>query len=357
MKRVTISHLLHRHEYRVKSDHTCLNCNAITSGNYCHNCGQETHLHHASLREFLHEFIGHYVALEGRLWGTLGRLLFRPGALTNEYIRGRRVRFVQPLRLYLTLSLIFFALLRLNGNALEAEEPAPASVAELTPEARAKLPADKLAEVDAALRVAAKQQEKRKEKAARKAAEQAAAAADAKPAAAEAQPDENEMENLSDLKVGDRSVGQWLTKVPGLHTGVEHFEKQSIEEKGKILSESFYHYAPYAIFCMMPVFAFFLKVLYLGSGRRFGEHLLFALHTNAFAFAVLSLTCLPIGGFLKFVIWIWLLGYLPWAMRRVYHKSRFGTGWRWLTLMACYMITLGISFLVVVGAGVVTASH
>jgi hypothetical protein len=364
MKRVTISHPFIRHEYRVNPDqhtsipgHACPNCDSITSGNYCSNCGQETHLHHASLREFLHEFIGHYVALEGRLWGTLGRLLFRPGALTNEYIRGRRVRFVQPLRLYLTLSLIFFALLRLNGNALEAEseKPVPASVAELTPEARAKLPADKLAEVDAALRVAARQEEKRKEKAARKAAAKAAEA-DAKPAGADAKPDED-MEELSDLKVGSRSVGQWLTAVPGLHTGVENFEKQSIEEKGKILSESFYHYAPYAIFCMMPVFALFLKVLYLGSGRRFGEHLLFALHSNAFAFAVLSLTCLPIGGFLKFVLWIWLLGYLPWAMVRVYHKSRFGTAWRWLTLMACYMITLGLSFLVVVGAGVVASSH
>jgi hypothetical protein len=43
---------------------------------------------------------------------------------------------------------------------------------------------------------------------------------------------------------------------------------------------AFYSYVPYAIFCMMPLFALYLKVLYLGSGRRFGEHLLFALHTQ-----------------------------------------------------------------------------
>lgn len=49
------------------TDHTCRNCGATTSGNYCANCGQETRLHAPSFGEFMHEFIGHYVALEGRL--------------------------------------------------------------------------------------------------------------------------------------------------------------------------------------------------------------------------------------------------------------------------------------------------
>jgi hypothetical protein len=36
---------------------------------------------------------GRYVALDGRLWRTLGALLFRPGFLTREYLAGRRRRF------------------------------------------------------------------------------------------------------------------------------------------------------------------------------------------------------------------------------------------------------------------------
>jgi membrane-anchored protein YejM (alkaline phosphatase superfamily) len=62
------------------------------------------------------------------------------------------------------------------------------------------------------------------------------------------------------------------------------------------------HYAPYAIFCLMPVFALFLKVLYLGSGRRFGEHMLFALHTNAFAFLMFSVILLAHFGLLQFAV-------------------------------------------------------
>jgi len=104
-------------------------------------------------------------------------------------------------------------------------------------------------------------------------------------------------------------------------------------------------YAPYAIFCLMPVFALLLKILYLGSGRLFGEHMLFALHANAFAFFIYSLMLLinvaPVG----FLLWIWLLAYLPWAMRRVYHASRFGTFWRWALLMSCFSLAIALAVL------------
>jgi len=83
---------------------------------YCPGCGQEAVLHAASMREFIHEFIGHYVALEGPLWRSLWALLFQPGRLTLEYFAGRRRRFVQPLRLYLSLSFVFFIALHLVGH-------------------------------------------------------------------------------------------------------------------------------------------------------------------------------------------------------------------------------------------------
>ncbi|WP_300749508.1 hypothetical protein [Janthinobacterium sp.] len=62
-------------------DSACHNCGTDAQGNFCHDCGQATTLHMPSAREFLHEFIAHYVALEGKLWRTLAMLLFRPGAL------------------------------------------------------------------------------------------------------------------------------------------------------------------------------------------------------------------------------------------------------------------------------------
>ncbi len=85
----------------------CRNCGAPAGGKYCPECGQETAPHPPTAREFLHEFVGHYVALEGALWRTLAKLA-RPGALTLEYFAGRRRRYVLPVRLYLTASIVFF---------------------------------------------------------------------------------------------------------------------------------------------------------------------------------------------------------------------------------------------------------
>lgn len=354
---------------------TCPNCEAVVSGHFCANCGQEAILHHASTREFLHEFVGHYVALEGKLWGTVMRLLFRPGALTLEYIRGRRVRFVQPLRLYLTLSLLFFAIMKFSGgfslntqdndkpetavassaadiarNAAKVQEKASEKIKPLTPEeVRGKTAAEaaiddmqkdfKLEESSAAISEAerkAKRNEKREEKAGEK-----------------ADGAEDGDNNNFDFNVLGKD-SDFLNRWPALKHKWQAFEDLPGSEKGKVFTEGFYHYAPYAIFCLMPVFALFLKVLYLGSGKRFGEHLLFALHTNAFAFFIYSVILLVPSAFVGFVLWCWLLGYLPWAMRRVYGGSRWGVFFRWGTLMTFYSMAVGLAILLSMLGGIMS---
>ena len=294
-------------------DQICPNCHSATSGNYCQHCGQENHLHPASAREFLHEFVGHYVAAENKLWGTMGRLLFRPGALTLEYIRGRRVRFVQPLRLYLTLSVLFFALLKFtNGFEIKEKPVAKDAVAQQV------------------------QQELDKE------------FKQGKEPVAEHEDEHEE----------DADQNEFYAKLPpALVTRLKHFEGLPNEKKSDILAEGLYHYAPMAMFVMLPLFALYLKILYLGTGKRYGEHLLFSLHTNAFAFAIFTVM-LPLKfAFLRFVLWLWVIGYLPWAMRRVYQKGRFGTIWRWLVLMFVHSITMAIGLLGATAAGILAAGH
>ncbi|MQA41920.1 DUF3667 domain-containing protein [Rugamonas aquatica] len=358
---------------------TCPNCEAVVSGHFCANCGQEAILHHASTREFLHEFVGHYVALEGKLWGTVMRLLFRPGALTLEYIRGRRVRFVQPLRLYLTLSLLFFAIMKFSGgfalngqdndkpetavatsavdiarNAAKVQEKTSEKLKPLTPEEqRGKAAAEaaiedmqkdfKLEESSAATR-AAERKERRKEKRSEKARQIEKDTVDGK--------DDDDDDNLN-VSLLDKE-GDFLNRWPTLKHKWQAFEDLPSGEKGKVFTEGFYHYAPYAIFCLMPVFALFLKVLYLGSGKRFGEHLLFALHTNAFAFFIYSVILLVPSAFVSFVLWCWLLGYLPWAMRRVYGGSRWGVFFRWGTLMTFYSMAVGLAILLSMLGGIMS---
>ncbi|MFQ5634318.1 MAG: DUF3667 domain-containing protein [Gammaproteobacteria bacterium] len=97
---------------------SCLNCNATLSGRYCHECGQAAHVRGLSMRELLNEFVNEIYYLESRTWRSLLPLLFRPGRITDEYLGGRRARYVTPLRLYLTASVLFFVVAAITGNTL-----------------------------------------------------------------------------------------------------------------------------------------------------------------------------------------------------------------------------------------------
>ena len=92
---------------------TCDNCHAQVQGMYCSQCGQSIE---STLKYFwtvvLH-ILEDVFSFDSRANRTLFPLMFKPGFLTNEYIAGRRVHYVPPLRLYLFVSIVFFISLKL----------------------------------------------------------------------------------------------------------------------------------------------------------------------------------------------------------------------------------------------------
>jgi hypothetical protein len=92
----------------------CFNCSAHLDGRYCANCGQAADSHMPSAMQFVHQTIESVTHADSRLWRTLKLLWLRPGQLTLEYIEGRRVAFLPPVKLYFVFSVIFFALVSLS---------------------------------------------------------------------------------------------------------------------------------------------------------------------------------------------------------------------------------------------------
>src|SRR5580765_6839550 len=88
----------------------CANCGAPRAGPFCHTCGQKAASRNISLHDFFHEAFHEFAHVDNKILRTLRLLLTKPGDLTREFLSGRRQRYVPPLRLYLTCSLIFFAL-------------------------------------------------------------------------------------------------------------------------------------------------------------------------------------------------------------------------------------------------------
>jgi len=96
----------------------CANCGGGISARFCGDCGQSRHDHSRSMFEILRELFEHHLFLDGKMMMTLAALLLRPGMLTRAFIEGRRVRFVSPIRLYLFASFAFFLALWISGFAM-----------------------------------------------------------------------------------------------------------------------------------------------------------------------------------------------------------------------------------------------
>lgn len=320
----------------------CRSCGEKVSGNFCAACGEAVRLHVPSAVEFLHEFVGHFVALEGKLWKTLQLLILRPGQLTLEFLGGRRVPFIAPLRLYLTLSLVFFALIKffsvelpyvaLDNDAIgvtyshsvpSQTEPGKTQMATMNFTVHEK-----------------------------------------KSPGAQITRGQSARPDLSDdIRNSLAMVGRINLK--WMHN-LQEFISETDEKKGAILNHGFLAYLPYMLIGALPLFALYLKLIYRDAGRRYGEHLVFALYTNSFAFLLAALMILTPGSigwavfgtmmgqstyisawdYLQLVPFVCLVAYLPIALRRVYGGSHLANGVRWLALMSAHLFVIGLATII-----------
>src|SRR6185437_15164674 len=78
----------------------CANCAASLGGEYCAQCGERRlHPDEHTLRHIVGEWFEAFSHGEGRLLVSLRTLLLKPGELTREYFRGRRVPYARPVAL------------------------------------------------------------------------------------------------------------------------------------------------------------------------------------------------------------------------------------------------------------------
>ena len=94
----------------------CANCGAPLHGPFCAQCGQAVRPLDPPVRHFAAEFAQELLDVDGRVPRSLRRLFFSPGFLTREYLAGRRVPWLTPLRLYLLASVAVFGVLAMVGD-------------------------------------------------------------------------------------------------------------------------------------------------------------------------------------------------------------------------------------------------
>lgn len=278
----------------------CANCGAAVNGKYCAACGQRRHHAMHSTWHFLQEAAEDLTHADSRLWRTLAALLARPGFLTREFLDGRRVSYLPPVRLYLVLSVIYFLILALIPQTVDNRVRfAEVSGSRIT--VHPVLPgATQSAPIDAA--------------------------------------------SAKRFCASFPDGGAWAA---WLRPRVEANCLAMMSDNGQHLRAAMLHNAGRAMFLLLPLLALVMKVLYRRPPRHYVEHLLFFVHNHSFLFLTLGIYALLTGvgpawlrTALHPLLWIYIAVYFYVSMLRVYGQRWLATALK-LGMLSCAYVVLG----------------
>ena len=327
---------------------SCLNCGQPldTSEIYCHHCGQVNSTKRLTFEDFFEEFFSGIFAYDSRLYRTLRALLFKPGKISKDYIEGKRQRYANPYKFYLSVSIIFFILwgmtFEFGGNetlpttksltekAIDQDSVTTYMVMDLLNEDLREKSIEEVHIPEAHLDTQGFWQRSRKK--AEIFAKYYSLTENANPTSA-----------LASLEYRNSFYNSWLYEKV---TDAMHFDSAVFGSYvlGKL---------PFIIFFFLPIFALFIWLLYVRRSYTYMEHLIFTFHNQTVLFVVFGTGWL----FDYFANSNWgmtlaglgFLVYLYKAMRHFYRQGRVKTFLKFLILNGLFfilaMLALGFSIL------------
>lgn len=398
----------------------CENCGSVLQGHYCHVCGQHAHSPLRNLAHAVEEVFESFWHLDGRIFRTV-RDLFVPGRVAAGYLAGHRVRYVAPLRLFVIISLLTFFIGKVvlhidkdavfdstgapsapfeldadpapqTGTGAAAGTAAPASSPATLAEAAAA-PKRDLTTIDAVIADRNRQLGEFKREAlesdggwlltplsgtVQSGIDDGARSRMRKLGASEAEIDlamaraDLELEKAEAASktaaaaVDDADAG-WISRWMKKRGDRFMRNSEAMRENPDEFIRLFLGAVPGGLFLLVPLFALFLKVMYLGSGRGYLEHLVVALYSHAFLLASLlvlfvlsGLTGLApaastwpevVTGIVAFGLFFSVPAYLLVMQKRVYGQRWWVTVVKFLVIGNVYTVLLTCALLYAVIAG------
>ncbi|HEU0223914.1 MAG TPA: DUF4286 family protein [Steroidobacteraceae bacterium] len=298
---------------------TCLDCGAPVPGAHCARCGQAADVHVLSMKEVAGDVTHSLLHLDSRVWRTLRLLLRRPGELTREFVAGRHQRYLPPFRLYLAISILFFALnallpgtdiVKLNDSGRESR----ASIAVMAPEElRRELAAEGILPAD-----------------------DGQAGSDTR----RCQVEFSDNPAFDDI---ERSLTNACRKI--------------LADDGKRFAQQFATTAPKLMFLFLPLMAAVALLFYRRPRRLYAEHLVLFLHNHSFTFILLAVTDVidalaglkppytTLIGTANLPLYLFLPYYVFRSMRVVYGEGRLRTSLKFAAIAVIYLVLLGLTML------------
>jgi hypothetical protein len=269
--------------YRKEKD--CLNCGAYVAEHYCPHCGQANIELHVPVWSFSVHLLADFFHFDSKFFRTLLPLVAKPGFLTKEFLSGHRRSYLDPIRLYIFVSVIYFALAFTGSDPASAEtKPISGAIA---------VPAD-------SLRISKYEFEIN----------------------------------------GSREDTTWLER---------RFQQKLAEAGGdggqykEQVLNTFMNTLPKLMFILLPLFALIVKLFYFR--RHYVDHALLSLHVHTAAFmALIADELFDKAGFTDFT-WIaalYIMVYFFISLRNVYARSYRFTLFAWTGIGLIYMICVSV---------------
>jgi hypothetical protein len=109
--------------HKEREEKVCLNCGtAPLHDRYCHHCGQENVPPKQSVWHLATHVFNDITHFDGKFFSTMKMLLLRPGYLSGAYLRGQRTSYLDPIRMYLFISTLFFVFAHYcGGNSMQMD--------------------------------------------------------------------------------------------------------------------------------------------------------------------------------------------------------------------------------------------
>jgi len=332
----------------------CENCGASLSGRFCWQCGQAAIDYRRSFRHVIVDVLDSFLNWDSKFFATLGLLVAKPWRLTNDFLAGKRVRYVHPARLYLLASILFFFAVTYWVKSAHLNPQ------NLTPQARAEIEADlekknltpeQRANVEKALKIlppetADKIEQAIKRKETLTETPKTEDASDEEPEAKKPDGALAQLENTDSASPPNR-FEKWI----------EGRAKEKLGERGtnlQLFLITMISNVPYMVLCCIPLFACVLKILYLRKHVFYIDHLVYALHIHTFAYLAIMLIVLATLGSNRTVPGVlagWIVGLL-WtifamqiflSIRCVYQQGWFVTVFKFFVGGFIYLIVLSVA--------------
>jgi len=319
-------------------------------GPFCAQCGQAAVDYRRSFRHIIVDVLDSFLNWDSKFFATIGWLIARPWHLTNQFLAGRRVRYVHPLRLYLLVSILFFFVVNYWAKSIHAD-PSKLSAgdrADIAAELNdPDIPPAVKARIRAALDAKGRTQPKAQTSPSPETAVTPQPSVLASPSPSVTSPSPS----------GDFGPMVQFDKPPstGFEKWLEQRAKEKMGEHGSKMAlfiATLFSNLPYMMFCCIPLFALVLKVLYVRKRVFYIDHLVYALHIHSFAYlAIMLIVLITIGlnrsipgafaGWIIAALWITFTVQVFMSIRRVYRQGWFFTVFKFFLGGFAYLIVLG----------------